>query len=201
MKFDVCIQNNMDQKAFYLMVKAMKIQLAMGKKHLNQDGKNSVPCDGELAEVLQRLAFFTSVAKYIRNCALLLVQHDSIPTFAEFEAKLSPSREDCLLHAIKKFVAEVEEMERAVLVPCLLKDHSLTEFGFTKQDGLLQTENVHEVYSFLKLLKAELLSGSVSDFVDLQLHQKLTDLSQTFRLYTTMTNNLTTKYQQEIQIY
>lgn len=200
---DAYVENNMDLKGFYLMVKAMKIQLAEGSKHVDENGEHNIPLERELKETLQRLNYFHMTAKYIIICAQLLVQHEHIPSFLEFEANSRNSADDCLLEGIKKFIYEVEEMERAVLFPCLLKDRTVAEFGFhPPSDGVLQADSIHDVFIMLKLLKAELLSGSEDmELADRKLQQKLSDLSRTFRSYTTMTRNLTARYEQEVQCY
>ena len=194
---DSFLQNNMNMRAFYLMVKAMRIKLSLGHSHYNEDEESLVPLEREIRESCHRLNQLALVARYIKTSTLNLGPNDELPSFQNFKNKTLLAAENCLLGALKKFVDEVESLEKSVLFPCLLKDHRVSEQMPQFNEGI---QTLYDVFALLKTLRAELLSGSRNfELPDAKLQQKLSELLQTFSRYTDMARNLTARYEEEVR--
>lgn len=194
---DSFLQNNMNMRAFYLMVKAMRIKLSLGHSHYSEDEESLVPLEREIRESCQRLNQLALVARYIKTSTLNLGPNDELPSFQNFKNKTLLAAENCLLGALKKFVDEVESLEKSVLFPCLLKDHRVSEQMPQFNEGI---QTLYDVFALLKTLRAELLSGSRNfELPDAKLQQKLSELLQTFSRYTDMARNLTARYEEEVR--
>ena len=194
---DSFLQNNMNMRAFYLMVKAMRIKLSLGHSHYSEDEESLVPLEREIRESCHRLNQLALVARYIKTSTLNLGPNDELPSFQNFKNKTLLAAENCLLGALKKFVDEVESLEKSVLFPCLLKDHRVSEQMPQFNEGI---QTLYDVFALLKTLRAELLSGSRNfELPDAKLQQKLSELLQTFSRYTDMARNLTARYEEEVR--
>ena len=194
---DSFLQNNMNMRAFYLMVKAMRIKLSLGHSHYSEDEESLVPLEREIRESCHRLNQLALVARYIKTSTLNLGPNDELPSFQNFKNKTLLAAENCLLGALKKFVDEVESLEKSVLFPCLLKDHRVSEPMPQFNEGI---QTLYDVFALLKTLRAELLSGSRNfELPDAKLQQKLSELLQTFSRYTDMARNLTARYEEEVR--
>ena len=194
---DSFLQNNMNMRAFYLMVKAMRIKLSLGHSHYSEDEESLVPLEREIRESCHRLNQLALVARYIKTSTLNLGPSDELPSFQNFKNKTLLAAENCLLGALKKFVDEVESLEKSVLFPCLLKDHRVSEQMPQFNEGI---QTLYDVFALLKTLRAELLSGSRNfELPDAKLQQKLSELLQTFSRYTDMARNLTARYEEEVR--
>lgn len=194
---DSFLQNNMNMRAFYLMVKAMRIKLSLGHSHYSEDEESLVPLEREIRESCHRLNQLALVARYIKTSTLNLGPNDEFPSFQNFKNKTLLAAENCLLGALKKFVDEVESLEKSVLFPCLLKDHRVSEQMPQFNEGI---QTLYDVFALLKTLRAELLSGSRNfELPDAKLQQKLSELLQTFSRYTDMARNLTARYEEEVR--
>ena len=194
---DSFLQNNMNMRAFYLMVKAMRIKLSLGHSHYSEDEESLVPLEREIRESCQRLNQLALVARYIKTSTLNLGPNDELPSFQNFKNKTLLAAENCLLGALKKFVDEVESLEKSVLFPCLLKDYRVSEQMPQFNEGI---QTLYDVFALLKTLRAELLSGSRNfELPDAKLQQKLSELLQTFSRYTDMARNLTARYEEEVR--
>lgn len=194
---DSFLQNNMNMRAFYLMVKAMRIKLSLGHSHYSEDEESLVPLEREIRESYHRLNQLALVARYIKTSTLNLGPNDELPSFQNFKNKTLLAAENCLLGALKKFVDEVESLEKSVLFPCLLKDHRVSEQMPQFNEGI---QTLYDVFALLKTLRAELLSGSRNfELPDAKLQQKLSELLQTFSRYTDMARNLTARYEEEVR--
>ena len=194
---DSFLQNNMNMRAFYLMVKAMRIKLSLGHSHYSEDEESLVPLEREIRESCHRLNQLALVARYIKTSTLNLGPNDELPSFQNFKNKTLLAAENCLLGALKKFVDEVESLEKSVLFPCLLKDHRVSEQMPQFNEGI---QTLNDVFALLKTLRAELLSGSRNfELPDAKLQQKLSELLQTFSRYTDMARNLTARYEEEVR--
>ena len=194
---DSFLQNNMNMRAFYLMVKAMRIKLSLGHSHYSEDEESVVPLEREIRESCHRLNQLALVARYIKTSTLNLGPNDELPSFQNFKNKTLLAAENCLLGALKKFVDEVESLEKSVLFPCLLKDHRVSEQMPQFNEGI---QTLYDVFALLKTLRAELLSGSRNfELPDAKLQQKLSELLQTFSRYTDMARNLTARYEEEVR--
>lgn len=194
---DSFLQNNMNMRAFYLMVKAMRIKLSLGHSHYSEDEESLVPLEREIRESCHRLNQLALVARYIKTSTLNLGPNDELPSFQNFKNKTLLVAENCLLGALKKFVDEVESLEKSVLFPCLLKDHRVSEQMPQFNEGI---QTLYDVFALLKTLRAELLSGSRNfELPDAKLQQKLSELLQTFSRYTVMARNLTARYEEEVR--
>ena len=194
---DSFLQNNMNMRAFYLMVKAMRIKLSLGHSHYSEDEESLVPLEREIRESCHRLNQLALVARYIKTSTLNLGPNDELPSFQNFKNKTLLAAENCLLGALKKFVDEVESLEKSVLFPCLLKDHRVSEQMPQFNEGI---QTLYDVFALLKTLRAELLSGSRNfELPDAKLQQKLSELLQTFSRYTDVARNLTARYEEEVR--
>lgn len=194
---DSFLQNNMNMRAFYLMVKAMRIKLSLGHSHYSEDEESLVPLEREIRESCHRLNQLALVARYIKTSTLNLGPNDELPSFQNFKNKTLLAAENCLLGALKKFVDEVESLEKSVLFPCLLKDYRVSEQMPQFNEGI---QTLYDVFALLKTLRAELLSGSRNfELPDAKLQQKLSELLQTFSRYTDMARNLTARYEEEVR--
>lgn len=194
---DSFLQNNMNMRAFYLMVKAMRIKLSLGHSHYSEDEESLVPLEREIRESCHRLNQLALVARYIKTSTLNLGPNDELPSFQNFKNKTLLAAENCLLGALKKFVDEVESLEKSVLFPCLLKDYRVSEQMPQFNEGI---QTLYDVFALLKALRAELLSGSRNfELPDAKLQQKLSELLQTFSRYTDMARNLTARYEEEVR--
>lgn len=194
---DSFLQNNMNMRAFYLMVKAMRIKLSLGHSHYSEDEGSLVPLEREIRESCHRLNQLALVARYIKTSTLNLGPNDELPSFQNFKNKTLLAAENCLLGALKKFVDEVESLEKSVLFPCLLKDYRVSEQMPQFNEGI---QTLYDVFALLKTLRAELLSGSRNfELPDAKLQQKLSELLQTFSRYTDMARNLTARYEEEVR--
>lgn len=194
---DSFLQNNMNMRAFYLMVKAMRIKLSLGHSQYSEDEESLVPLEREIRESCHRLNQLALVARYIKTSTLNLGPNDELPSFQNFKNKTLLAAENCLLGALKKFVDEVESLEKSVLFPCLLKDHRVSEQMPQFNEGI---QTLYDVFALLKTLRAELLSGSRNfELPDAKLQQKLSELLQTFSRYTDMARNLTARYEEEVR--
>lgn len=190
------LQNNMNMRAFYFMVKAMRIKLSLGYG-ANED--SSVPLEREIQDSCLRLNQLALVARYIKASALSFGLSNELPSYQEFQNRVQFASEKCLLGALKKFADEVESLEKSVLFPCLLKDHSVSEQMPAFNEDV---KTLSDVFSLLKKLRAELLSGSPNfELPDSKLQQKLSELSQTFVEYTVMARNLTARYEEEVRCF
>ena len=186
--------NNMSMRAFYFMVKAMRIKLSQG---YGGNGETYVPLEREIQDSCHRLNQLALVAKYIKTSILNLGPNQELPSFQEFQNKAQ--LENCLLGALKNFTDEVESLEKSVMFPSLLKDHRVSE-DMPQFNEEIQT--LYDVFMFLKELNAELLSGSRNfELPDAKLQHKLSELFQTFVQYTVMARNLATRYEEEVRCF
>ena len=64
---DTLLQNNMNMRAFYFMVKAMRIKLSLGYDQSSEDEESFVPLEREIQESCHRLNQLALVARYIRT--------------------------------------------------------------------------------------------------------------------------------------
>ena len=202
---DAFLQNNMDLRGFYSMVKATRTELCQGSKFVGENETYLCPMQHELREIFNRIKQYTLVAKYIKTSASILVQTSCLQPFSEFESKSShrPLVVECIIAALKDFIHEVTEMEKAVLFPSLLRNCSADDLmHFCKFPMVDEPENLFEVFDLLKLLKNRLL-GNPQDYrhVDPKLQQKIVKLFQTFLRYTVMTQKLTARYKQELECF
>ena len=184
--------NNMSMRAFYFMVKAMRIKLSQG---YGGNGETYVPLEREIQDSCHRLNQLNLVARYIKTSILNLGPNQELPSFQEFQnrAQLLSENCQCPLGALKKFTDEVESLEKSVIFPSLLKDHRVSE-EMPQFNEEIQT--LYDVFMFLKELNAELLSGSRNfELPDAKLQHKLRELFQTFVQYTVMARNLATRYE------
>lgn len=194
---DTLLQNNMNMRAFYFMVKAMRIKLSLGYDQSSEDEESFVPLEREIQESCHRLNQLALVARYIRTSTLNLGPNDELPSFQEFQNRSSFHSENCLLDALKKFADEVESLEKSLLFPCLLRDHRVSE-QMPQFNEEIQT--LYDVFVLLKSLRTELLSGSRNfKLTDAKLQQKLPELFQTFVHYTVMARNLAARYEEEVR--
>ena len=188
--------NNMSMRAFYFMVKEMRIKLSQG---YGGNGETYVPLEREIQESCHRLNQLASVARYIKTSILNLGPNQELQSFQEFQNKAQLLSENCLLGALKKFTDEVESLEKSVMFPSLLKDHRVSE-DMPQFNEEIQT--LYDVFMFLKELNAELLSGSRNfELPDAKLQHKLSELFQTFVQYTAMARNLATRYEEEVRCF
>ena len=194
---DCYLQNNMNMRAFYFMVKALGIKLSLGHGASSENEANDVPLEREIQDSCHRLNQLALLARYIKNATQNLSPNHVLPSFQDFESKTVFHSENCLLGALKKFDDEVESLEKAVLFPCLLRDHSVSEQMPQLGEG---TKTLYDVFILLKKLRTELLSGSRNfELPDPKLQQKLSELIQTCLEYTTMARNLTARYEEEVR--
>ncbi|XP_068688701.1 uncharacterized protein [Montipora capricornis] len=190
------LQNNMNMRAFYFMVKAMRIKLSLGYA---ANEESFVPLEREIQDSCHRLNQLALVARYIKTSTLSLGPSHHLPSFQEFQNRVKFDSERCLLGALKKFADEVDSLEKSVLFPCLLKDHHVSEQMPAFNEDV---QTLFDVFNLLKQLKAELLSGSQDfELPDSKLQQKLSELSQTFAEYTVMARNLTARYEEEVRCF
>lgn len=193
------LQNNMNMRAFYFMVKAMRIKLLFGYADSSEDEESCVPLAREIQESCHRLNQLALVAKYIKISTLNLGPNHELPSFQEFQNRAVFQSENCLLGAVKKFADEVESLEKSMLFPSLLKDYRVSE-GLPAFNDEVQT--LYDVFVLLKKLRKELLSGSRNfELPDAKLQQKLSELFQTFVQYTAMARNLTARYEEEVRCF
>lgn len=191
------LQNNMNMRAFYFMVKALRIKLSLGHGTSSEKEANNVPLEREIQDSCHRLNQLTLLARYIKNSTQYLSPNHVLPSFQDFKTETMFHSENGLLGALKKFADEVESLEKAVLFPCLLRDHSVSEQMPQFDDG---TKTLYDVFVLLKKLRTELLSGSRNfELPDPKLQQKLSELIQTFLQYTVMARNLTARYEEEVR--
>lgn len=194
---DSLLQNNMNMRAFYFMVKALRIKLSLGYGPSTENETNIIPLEREIQDSCHRLNQLTLVARYIKASAQDLSPNHEPPSFKEFKTQTTLYPEKCLLGAIKKFADEVESMEKLVLFSRLLQDHNVSD-QMPQFDE--QTKTLYDVYVLLEKLRTELLSGSRNfELPDPKLHQKLSELFQIFVQYTTMARNLTARYEEEVR--
>ena len=193
------LQNNMNMRAFYFMVKAMRIKLSLGCGDSSGNEDASVPLEREIQDSCHRLDQLALVARYIKTSTLNLGPNQELPSFQEFQNKAQFHSQNCLLGALKKFTDEVESLEKSVMFPCLLKDHRVSE-DMPQFNEEIQT--LYDVFMLLKKLKTELLSGSRNfELPDAKLQQKLSELFQTFVQYTVMARNLAARYEEEVRCF
>ena len=196
---DSYLQINMNMRAFYFMVKALKIKLSLGYSPPTENDANMIPLEREIQDSCQRLNQLTLLARYIKTSAQNLGPNHELPSFKDFKAKTTLDPENCLVEAIKRFADEVESMEKSVLFPRLLEDYSVNE-QMPQFDEKAKT--LLDVFVLLEKLRTELLSGSRNfELPDPKLHQKLSELFQTFVQYTTMARNLTARYEEEVRCF
>lgn len=198
---DPNLQNNMNMRAFYFMVKALRIKLSLGYDGLppTENEVNVVPLEREIQDSCHRLNQLALLARYIKNSTQNLGPNHELPSFQGFQSRTMFHSGNCLLGALKKFAEEVESLEKSMLFPCLLRDISVND-QMPKFDE--QTKTLYDVFMLLKKLRKELLSGSRNfDLPDPKLQQKLSELFQTFLQYTTMARNLTARYEQEVRCF
>ena len=196
---NVFLQNNMNMRAFYFMVKAMRIKLSFGYSDGNDE--SCVPLEREIQDSCQRLNQLALVTRYIKT---IDAQSWAKPRAAFLPRTSKQARalfqsENNLPGALKKFVDEVESLEKSVLFPSLLKDHRVSE-DMPQLNEEVQT--LYDVFILLKKLKTELLSGSRNfELPDAKLQQKLSQLFQTFVQYTAMARNLAARYEEEVRCF
>ena len=194
---DSYLQNNMNMRAFYFMVKALGIKLSLGHGASSENEANNVPLEREIQDSCHRLNQLALLARYIRNSTQNLSPNHVLPSFQDFKREAMFHSEDSLLGSLKRFADEVESLEKAVLFPCLLRDHSVSEQMPQFDEGI---KTLYDVFILLKKLRTELLSGSRNfELPDPKLQQKLSELIQTFLEYTAMTRNLTARYEEEVR--
>ena len=139
-----------------------------------------MPLEREIQDSCQRINQLALVTRYIKTMTLSLGPNHELPSFQEFQNRALFQSENNLLGALKKFVHEVESLEKSVLFPSLLKDHRVSE-DMPQLNEEVQT--LYDVFTLLKKLKTELLSGSRNfELPDAKLQQKLSQLFQTFVL-------------------
>ena len=188
--------NNMSMRAFYFMVKAMRIKLSQG---YGGNGETYVPLEQEIQDSCLRLNQLALVARYIKTSITNLGPNQELPSFQEFQNRAKFHSENCLLGALKRFTDEVESLEKSVMFPSLLKDHCVSE-DMPQFNEEIQT--LYDVFMLLKELKAELLSGSRNfELPDAKLQHKLSELFQTFVQYTVMARNLAARYEEEVRCF
>lgn len=194
---DSYLQNNMNMRAFYFMVKALRIKLSLGHGTPIENEAKDVPLEREIQDSCHRLNQLALVARYIKNSTLNLGPNHELPSFQDFKTRTMFHSESCLLGAIKKFADEVESLEKSMLFPCLLRDHSVSD-QMPQFDE--ETKTLYDVFVLLKKLRTELLSGSQNfELPDPKLQQKLSELFETFLQYTVMARNLTARYEEEVR--
>ena len=66
---DSYLQNNMNMRAFYFMVKALKIKLSLGYSPPTENDANMIPLEREIQDSCQRLNQLTLLARYIKTSA------------------------------------------------------------------------------------------------------------------------------------
>lgn len=200
---DAFIQNNIDLRGFYSMVKATRTELSLGSKFVRENEAYLCPKQKELLEILHRIKQFTLIAKYIKTNAPILVQTSRVQSFKEFEShtrqKISPV--ESIVAALKDFIHEATEMEKAVLFPSFLRDYSAEELTkFFKFPISKEPKNLFEVFDLLKHLKNRLFGNSQDyESLDPKLNQKIMELLNFFLLYTAMTQRLVVRYKHEVQ--
>ena len=193
------LQNNMNMRAFYFMVKAMRIKLSPDGESVGDGEESSVPLEREIQDSCHRLNQLALVARYIKTSTLTLGPNHELPSFQEFQNRALFHSENCLLGALKKFVDEVESLEKSMLFPSLLRDHRVSE-QMPQFNEEIQT--LYDVFMLLKKLRTELLSGSRNfELPDAKLQQKLPELFQTFAQYTVMARNLAARYEEEVRCF
>ena len=74
--------NNMSMRAFYFMVKAMRIKLSQG---YGGNGETYVPLEREIQHSCHRLNQLALVARYIKTSMLNLGPNQELPSFQEFQ--------------------------------------------------------------------------------------------------------------------
>lgn len=193
---NVFLQNNMNMRAFYFMVKAMRIKLSFG---FSDNDESCVPLECEIQDSCHRLNQLALVTRYIKTSTLSLGPDHELPSFQEFQNRARFQSENHLLGALKKFVDEVESLEKSVMFPSLLKDHRVSEEMPQLSE---EVQTLYDVFTLLKKLKTELLSGSRNfELPDAKLQQKLSQLFQTFVQYTAMARNLAARYEEEVRCF
>ena len=196
---DSFLQNNMNMRAFFFLVKAMRSKLSLGYGQSSEVEESFVPLEREIQESCHRLNQLALVAKYIQISTHNLVPNDELLSFQEFQNRLPFHSENCLHGALKKFIVEVESLEKSVLFPCLLKDYRVSE-QMPQFDEEIQT--LYEAFVFLKSLRTELLLGSRNfKLPDAKLQQKLSKLFHFFVQYTVIARNLAARYEEEVRCY
>lgn len=200
---DAFIQNNMDLRGLYSMVKATKTELSLGSKFIKENETYLCPIQNDLCEFFQRIKQLTFIAKYIKANASILVQTSRVQPFTEFEAhsKQKNSPIESVITALKDFIHEISEMEKAVLFPSLLRDCSVEELvKFCKFPMPNEPSNLFDVFDLLKDLKNRLVGNSQANgCFDPKLDQKIIEIWNFFMRYTAMTHELIARYKHEVQ--
>lgn len=194
---DSYLQNNMNMRAFYFMVKALRIKVSLGHGTTIENEANNVPLEREIQDSCHRLNQLALVARYIKNSTQNLGPNHELPSFQDFKSRTMFHFENSLIEALKKFADEVDSLEKSMLFPCLLRDHSVSDQMPQFEEG---TKTLYDVFILLKKLRTELMSGSRNfELPDPKLQQKLSELFQTFLQYTVMAKNLTQRYEEEVR--
>lgn len=190
----------LDMKAFFKYMKAVKIQIALGSNYIHENYERNSPFQCKLRESTKQINQIILIAKYITIFAQNIAFQSRTITYKEFENNVRFTQNPTLLGSLKNMLKALEEMEKAVLFPCLLKDHGtvddLPKFSNTSSP----VDNLHDVFTLLKLLKKEILSGpQTTEVPEDKIHIMLTELYQILLVYTTLTSSLTKRYKQEVQ--
>lgn len=191
----------LDMKAFYQYMKAVKTQIALGSSYIAEAYERNSPFQCKLRDSTKQINQVILIAKYITIFAQNIAFQSRTITYREFENNVRFTENSTLLGAIKNMLKAVEEMEKAVLFPCLLKDHGvvddLPKFSNTSSQTV---DNLHDIFTMLKLLKNEILSGpQYSQLPEDKIHLMLAELYETLVMYTSLTCKLTKRYKQEVQ--
>lgn len=199
---DGYLNENMDMRALFDFLKAVKTQVYQGCSFVLENGERNSPLQFKLKEATRRVNQLILVAKYITLFAQNIAFQSKTLCYKEFENTVRFSNETTLLGALKKFLVEVDEMEKAVLFPCLLKDHGTVGDLPRYFDSTAPVDNLHDIFSQLKLLKDGILSGAQQkELANQKVQQILTELYQTLNLYVKLTSSLTNRYKQEVQCF
>jgi hypothetical protein len=199
---DSYLQENMEMRVFFDFMKAVKTQIHLGISFVLENEERNSPMQCKLGEATGRINQLILIAKYITIFAQNIAFQAKTLSYSEFENAVRFSKETTLLGALKKFLNEIEEMEKAVLFPCLLKDHGAVGDLPKFFNSSSPVDNLHDVFTMLKLLKNGLLSGAnQTELANEKIQQLLSELYQTLRRYTALTSSLTNRYKQEVQCF
>lgn len=191
----------LDMRAFYSYMKAVKTQIALGCSYIQENDERNSPFQCKLRESTKQINQIILIAKYITIFAQNIAFQSRTITYKEFENNVRFTQIQALHGSLKEMLKAVDEMEKAVLFPCLLKDHgTVDDLPKISNSSSPTVDNLHDVFTLFKLLKNEILSGARdSQIPEDSFHLMLSDLYQVILVYTSLTSKLTKRYKQEVQ--
>lgn len=194
----------LDMRAFFSYMKAVKTQIALGCSYIEENDERNSPVQCKLREVTKQINQIILIAKYITIFAQNIAFQSRTITYKEFENNVRFTTIQTIHGSLVQMLKSVEEMEKAVLFPCLLKDHGTVDDLPQLSNGHTTSSvyNLHDVFTLLKVLKNEVQAGPrESEEPQDEFHTTLSQLYQSILLYTSLTSKLTKRYKQEVQCF